>query len=96
MSAQKLQVTRSQFNHHLQIKRDGSRLSASRLWTNRFARHNAFANQWEVGGIVFFYRARLTPCPYYLRSSVRELKPFSSTAKCRGGVRSNYLARGRS
>jgi hypothetical protein len=35
MSAQKLQVTRSQFNHHLQIKRDGSRLSASRLWTNR-------------------------------------------------------------
>ena len=64
--------------------------------TDRFARHNAIANQSEVGGIVFFYRARLTPCPYYLRSSIRELKPFSSTAKRRGGVRSNYVARGRS
>jgi hypothetical protein len=55
--------------------------------TDRFARHNAIANQSEVGGIVFFYRARLTPCPYYLRPSIRELKPFSSTAKRRGGVR---------
>ena len=64
--------------------------------TDRFACHNAIANQSEVGGIVFFYRARLTPCPYYLRSSIRELKPFSSTAKRRGGVRSNYVARGRS
>jgi hypothetical protein len=55
--------------------------------TDRFTRHNAIANQSEVGGIVFFYRARLTPCLYYLRSSIRESKPFSSTAKRRGGVR---------